>query len=275
MNIMLNQQKSEERKRCIIFPIDGANTAEDVISIAKKFVSYQDLQPYVAMIKLNDALHFPRKGPEILRELRNILPEGVGLFIDLKIGDVSATVVNTLKHYAQYVPEIVTVSSIVTAEGLLKVREMLPNTKIALVDTLTDMSDQECAIRYDMVLPGEKIVYALEGFDAVYEHMLSGRLCPIDIVVSSVLDIGSIQERFHDRYEHLCPGIRDDWMLAQGNHDHQQRVSGIYAALTSGVKYIVMGSQFTNGNPKAGITADESRRLSILELERYFSETVS
>lgn len=256
--------------RCVIYPIDGASSADVVVEIAGEFVAYQEILPYISMIKLNDALHFSRMGPAIIEEVRSVLPNEVGIFADLKIGDVSETVKNTLRHYAYLKPDIVTVSSICTAQGIEAVREILPYTKIALVDTLTDMSEQECLQRYSQ-LPGEKIAHALMQYDRWFGPGNN----PIDIVVSSAVDIVTIQREHGLRFKHLCPGIRDAWMLDGGNSDHQKRIAGIYGALLHGAHYLVMGSQLTRGNLNVGISGEESRRRSVLELEKYFKNRSS
>jgi orotidine-5'-phosphate decarboxylase len=260
-------QTNNSDMRRAIFPIDGKAEFLDVLNVARDFFSNEDVLPFVSMVKLNDALHLSHCGPEILGLLREELPEHVKLFIDLKIVDVKQTVLNTLKRYVPYRPDIVTVFSGVTAETLLTVRKVLPETKIALVDTLTDMSPVECMLRFNMT-PEEKIARAIYGFD----DLLSKFDNPIDIIVCGVEDLKYLRAHLGERFEFLCPGIRDRWMIKKGNKDHQKRISGVYKALKAGATYVVVGTQLSEGNPKAGITPEESRRRTWNEMHRYFSE---
>lgn len=255
--------------RRIIFPIDGAFDSRSVLAQSTDFFSNEDVRSRVGMLKLNDGLHMPGAGPDILERLRSsgTVPEDVAFFIDLKIVDVKSTVANTLKRYALHNPQIVTVFSGVAAHTLDVVRTTLPNTKIALVDTLTDISYDECFARYNMS-PADKISQAIDGFDIVFGDDVP----PIDLIVCSVNDVDILRRRYGDQFGFVCPGIRDAWMLEKGNKDHQERISGIYTALEKGISYVVMGTQLSVGNPEAGISAEESRQRTWAEMGRYFSD---
>jgi orotidine-5'-phosphate decarboxylase len=259
--------KENQNRRPIVLPIDGTKGRQDLIDQLERFLTYEDILSWLGMIKVNDAVHIPFQGPDILSDIRSRLPKEVGLFLDLKIGDVSATVRNTLGRYVDYKPDIVTVSSIVTANGLLAIRETLPMTEIALVDILTDMKFAECNLRYGKA-PSEKIASTIVGFDTMCDLM--GLSSPIDVVVCSGYDLPHLKSEFGSRFKFLCPGIRDSWMLEGGNKDHQERVGGVYDALSAGADYLVMGAQLTKGNPRADISPEESRQLTITELKRYF-----
>lgn len=255
--------------RRIIFPIDGAADPADMVKQAISLFSHEDALPWVGMIKLNDGVHIPGMGPDIIAYLREAVPGHVGFFLDLKIFDVSATMANTLKRYAEYEPEIVTVCSKVTVKGLLAIRETLPNTKIAIVDTLTDMPERECRSRYGTI-PAIQIANAIIGLEK--ELRLVSEASPIDLIVCSANDLSYLRERFGARYGFVCPGIRDEWMFKGGNEDHQRRVAGTCEALRNGATYIVMGTQLTKGNPKAGISPEESRGWTWAEMKRYSDE---
>lgn len=253
-------------KPVVILPADGMADPQAVVNFYKGFFSSS---PYAALLveyaKLNDALHFPYMGPAILGELRPVLPEHVGLFVDLKIADVSATDQNTLLRYKEFNPGIVTVSSSVTAKALVVIRETLPDVKIALVDTLTDMSEAECKARYHGQSPLEKIRHALTKL----EGML-GDKNPINMVICSPRETSALKAEF-PRYLYGNPGIRSPHM----NDDHQKRTTSAYDALANGADYVVMGTQLTKGNPERGISAEQSQQITFEEIKRYFLEKVA
>lgn len=252
-----------EETRRIIFPIDGAIDANDAIGQAGEFFANDGVSSYVGMLKLNDALHIPRIGPDIINMARGVIPVHVGIFADLKIVDVSATVVNTLRRYAELKLDILTVFSGVTIEALQTIRCILPSTEIALVDTLTDMSREQCRMRFGLD-PEDKIARALDGilrYPGIQDKL-------VDLVVCGVGEVEYLRERFSDDIGYVCPGIRDAWMAK----DHQERTRGVYDALRAGATYMVMGTQLSKGNPGKGVSAQESREKTWLEIERYFRE---
>ena len=245
----------------IILPFDGFSSPEAIYARAQKFFASKFAAQLVYAVKLNDALHFPNVGPAILKRLRMDLPESVKFFTDLKIADVSETNKNTLRHYAEYNPVIVTVTSTVSLKGLLAVREALPNTKIAMVDTLTDVSDDECWRRYRKH-PGYKIGEALDFFE-----LMLGKDNPLQMAVCSPKEVKELKENF-PQYEFITPGIRSPHMTK----DHQERTTSAYDALLLGASYLVMGAQLTKGNPDKNISAEESQQITLEEIEKYFSE---
>jgi hypothetical protein len=44
---------------------------------------------------------------------------------------------------------------------------------------------------------------------------------------------------------------------------------GVYEALAHGARWIVMGTQLLKGNPAGGITAEESQRRTLAEIQRF------
>ena len=250
-----------EPKPVIILPFDGFPSPEAIYARAQKFFAGSLAQKLVRFVKLNDGLHFSYLGPAILKKLWPIVPESVDFFIDVKIADVSESDKNTLLHYAEYNPAIVTVTSAVSAKSLLAVKEALPNTKIALVDTLTDISAEECMRRYRMK-PARKISGALNFFaDELGDDN------PIQMVVCGPKEVKELKEKF-PRYEFITPSIRSPHMAK----DHQARPASAYNALSWGASYLVMGAQLTKGNPEKNISAEESQQITLEEIEKYFSE---
>ena len=118
--------------RKVILPFDGYSSAEELLNAMEKTLAIPGLSDLVAFIKLNDGLHNEDMGgPAIVKEVQKRLSEKglpVGIFIDLKIYDVSATMENVLKKYKNLVPSILTVSSMCSVAGIIKLRKLLPET---------------------------------------------------------------------------------------------------------------------------------------------------
>lgn len=133
-------------KKVIVLPVDGYESAEALIRATDKLLSEEGLSDSIAYIKVNDGVHnMDMGGPAVIALLKNLLEEKkipVKIFLDLKIFDVSATMVNVLKKYLLFAPEILTVSASCSVSGIVKLREILPlTTKLAMVSVLTDISD--------------------------------------------------------------------------------------------------------------------------------------
>ncbi|KKP80192.1 MAG: hypothetical protein A2271_03840 [Candidatus Moranbacteria bacterium RIFOXYA12_FULL_35_19] len=248
-------------KPVIILPYDGYESAEKLVISCANFFKTAFATQLVAFIKLNDALHFRKVGPEILAMLSEVKPTSVRYFIDLKIPDVLQTDKNILRHYVEFKPAIVTVSSIVASKSLMAVKEILPETKIALVDTLTDIPEDECLKRYG-IPPLEKISKALSDFDELLKNDN-----PIEMVVCSPRETKELKRRF-SQYEFVNAGIRSRHMAK----DHQERITSAYDALKNGADWLVMGTQIEKGNPKGGISPEESQKITLEEIEQYFKE---
>jgi orotidine-5'-phosphate decarboxylase len=251
-------------RRFLIPSFDGLKSERSVIDQLVSFINHPSLAPHVTVVKFNDALHFPHIGPDILRVVNKIILPEVGIFVDMKIAEVGKTMINIIKKYVRYNPSIITVTSNVSLASLRAIKEILPSVKVALYDTPTDMSMEECLARYGMT-PLEKIYQAITGFES-----LMGGHSPIDMVVCSAWEMEELIEIFGDRYRFIVPGIRDDWMAG----DYQSRRMGVYDVLKKGkgLCFPVMSTQLFTGNPSAGISAEESQRLTQQEIDRFFAE---
>lgn len=251
-----------QTKKVVVFPVDGYLNVGTLVAKLESVMRSEMVRQLIGTIKFNDALHFPGYGPVILEIVTEIVPEGTKKMIDLKIADVSDTNKFTLRHYYPFSPDIVTVTSTVSAKSLSVIKETLPDTKIAIVDTLTDISAEEILERYDMDA-AHKIAKALHHF----EKYLKGDN-PVEIVVCSPWELDFLKAEFGDLYEFLTPGIRSPHMAS----DHQKRIMSAYGALKAGAQWLVMGAQVAKGNPEKGISAEESQQITLNEIEQFFAE---
>lgn len=261
-------------KRVIILPLDDFASAEELITyLIANIFEEEDLSNLIGYIKLNDAVHnLDAGGPKIVSAIQQeLLSRGlpIKVFLDLKIGDVSATVVNTLKKYATCPPDILTVSALCSVESIIQLRRLLPQTKLALLSALTDIGEEEFAHRYGMS-PAVKIFNDLDKIQSIYKKRTLDlenwqHPEPFDLVVCSPKELPFLKRNLSERYEFVVPGIRDEWMKKPT--EHQKRTTGVKEALNNGATFVVMGTQITKGNPAMNISAKESRLLTLQELE--------
>ncbi len=258
------------KKRVVILPMDGFPSSVAIETKLAKLMAEEDLACLISHVKLNDGLHQPdRSGPQTMVAIQELLKtlglEDVEIFLDLKITDVKTTMVNVLQHYkeAGFTKGILTVSSSVSAEGLLALRQLLPDVKLAMVSVLTDMTEQECYQRFDEY-PPNKIAGDLVGLQEWYARFKTAAdpAEPFDLVVCSAKELEWLSTSFPG-YGFVVPGIRDAWM----EKDHQKRTSGVKWALENRATFVVMSTQLLKGSPENNISPEESRRLTKIEIE--------
>jgi len=266
--------------RKIVLPFDGYLTAQTLLKDMRKVLSSQAVSDLIAFIKINDGVHFMDSGgPKVFQSIHFELANRdlpIGIFLDLKIFDVSATMENVLKKYAAiFSPDILTVSASCSVDGIIKLRQILPNTKLAMVSVLTDISESECISRFGKN-PTEKITTDLLGIKHCYSKKLSenGNLKklnpePFDLIVCSPHEVTTLKSLF-SQYEFIVPGIRDEWMKKAD--EHQKRITGVKKALENGATYVVMGAQIVKGNPEKNISSQKSCLLTRKEIELFLAD---
>jgi len=258
--------------RVVILPFDGHPSSAALLAALNKTLDSPDMAELIAYIKINDGAHNPDAGgPATVLAASLILAERklpIGIFLDLKIYDVSATLENTLKKYLASPPDILTVCSNCSVEGIIKLRKLLPQTKLAMISMLTDIGADECASRFGQN-PDVKIYNDLINTRKIYQQKIStiegwDKPEPFDLVVCSPHELQFLKRNLPDHYGFIVPGIRDEWMKKKD--EHQKRVTGVRQALDMGATYVVMGAQMTKGNPEADISPTQSRMMTRLEI---------
>lgn len=247
----------------VILSMDGFSTAASLL-VAATNVLNEPQSDVVGHLKINDAVHLPdMSGPNLVYALKQIR-EDIKIFLDLKVGDVHATLRNIVSHYYS-APNILSVSSLIDAKGFLELRRCLPDTKLALFSVPTDMAEARCKERYDNDVAG-KIKEDLFCLEDDY-NCIKGEddaATPVDLIICSPRELGKLSIPILIRkYAFICPGIRDEWM----EDGKQTRTTGVKEALEAGAKYVVLGSQMLEGNPKRGVSPEESRRKTAEEIE--------
>jgi orotate phosphoribosyltransferase len=264
------------KRKFIVLPLDGFASAEALMDYLRNLLDElagDELLDYLAYIKLNDGVHnLDAGGPLIVEQIiaelkKRDLP--VEIFLDLKIGDVSATVTNVLKKYQNLPIGILTVSSLCSVETLIKLRLLMPDTKLAMLSALTDISREEFQIRFGMT-PGMQILKDWQNISAVY-HSQAGKYenwqhpLAFDLVVCSPEELEFLNKNLPAWVGTIVPSIRDEWMRKA--NEHQKRFTGVRQALNEEATFVVMGAQFVKGNPDLNISPQESRRLTLQEVK--------
>ncbi|RLC39015.1 hypothetical protein DRH27_00825 [Candidatus Falkowbacteria bacterium] len=267
------------KKNPIIIPYDGYRYPDELLNEIESDLSNPIIADLMSYIKINDVVFMrPFSGPDWIYRIwkiivKNKLDEQVGIFLDLKLADTSGTLKNIAAHFASFQQKILTVRSSLSGKGFLEVKRALPDTKIALVSFLTDNSEQDCLEGYGL-FPEEKILHDMRITQRKYEKVRNETdpQFAFDMVVCSPKELEYIcrneEPIFNHKFEKITPGIRDEWMTK----GQQARVTGVKQALLKGADYVVMGSQMKKGNPKKGISAEESQKLTSLAILEAFAE---
>lgn len=258
---------------CIVLPLDGFMNTSSLLNELQEILSDSTARNLISHIKLNDAIHMAdSRGPGLIIKIIKLLRD-VGstakIFLDIKLADMSGSNRNILSHYNDPpgMLDILTVRETCSAMGYLSIRQTLPKTKIALASTLTDISQEECQIRFNCD-PEIKILNDVKKIQFLYEKILSedDNEKAFDMVVCSPHEIDFLKEKLDPYFKFVIPGIRDDWM----EKGQQARTKGVRAALESGAELIVLGSQMTKGNPEKGVSALESRKRTYKEIQKFY-----
>jgi len=259
-------------KRVIILPLDGYPSGATLLDSFDNLLESSNLIDMVAFIKINDGAHnVDLGGPTLIKIISSKLLERklpIGIFLDLKIYDVSSTLVNTLQKYLVSPLEILTVSSQCSVAGIIKLRKLLPQTKLAMVSLLTDIDECECWARFGKA-PDKKIFDDLCSISKIYKQKIgdSGNLPPepFDMIVCSPREVAYLKQKLSN-YEFIVPGIRDKWMLKAD--EIQKRITGVSEALDNGATFVVMFTQIVKGNPEQGVSPEQSQALTLEEIKK-------
>lgn len=252
---------SEQNRRRVIYPVDGYRDCADLRThLARLFLS-DSVSKLIDVIKFNDAVFLPGFGPNILQVAQRAMPSEVGIFLDLKLADVSATNRNILRHFSDYDIRMLTIRSQVSEASFREIRALFPSTKIAVVCLPTDISEVECQRRYEYT-PTDYITLELRGLCDMIDAGM------VNAVVCSPREVAELRRVSGQNLEFVVPGIRDEWMC----EDHQERIMGAYKALQAGADWLVIGSQLSKGNPEGGISPSDSQLMTFEEIDRFFTE---
>ncbi len=214
----------KQPKDYIIFPLDVPSLDEAM--------GYVDrLKEHVGLFKVGLEL-FISEGPRILGSIRKA--GGAGIFLDLKLHDIPATVQRAFLAASRHGPEFVTVHCDEGDDILKSVAKNNPgNTKILAITVLTSLNQEKLkALGYN-----EKYTEDLSSLVLKKARMAKAAGC--HGVVCSGLEVAMIKRELGPELIAVTPGIRPAWSLVKG--DDQKRVVTPAQAVKNGSDYVVIG----------------------------------
>jgi orotidine-5'-phosphate decarboxylase len=213
-----------QAKDYLIFPLDVPS-----IDAAKYYVGL--LSDYVGLFKVGLEL-FIRSGPEIVRYINK---SGVaGVFLDLKLHDIPATVSRAMAGIADLGVKFATVHC-GDSQKMLEAAVEGSGGKVDIlgVTVLTSVSSA------DIEAAGYRSDYYSDLSELVVRKAAMAKSAGCAGVVCSGLETAMIKHRFGEFFATVTPGIRPQWSL--GKQDDQARVTTPARAIKNGSDYLVIG----------------------------------
>ena len=211
-------------KDYIVFPLDFSDRRE-----ALSYVEI--LKDHVGIFKVGLEL-FIAQGPEILKSIHNVTKAGI--FLDLKLHDIPATVKRAFLAACALQPRFVTVHCDEGKEVLRDVAESNPgNTKILAITVLTSLDQNKLeALGYHKKYAEDLPALALLRARMAMEAGCHGIVC-------SGHEVSAIKREVSRNLIAVTPGIRPAWSMV--DKDDQKRVVTPAQAIKAGADYIVIG----------------------------------
>ncbi|MDR2437620.1 MAG: orotidine-5'-phosphate decarboxylase [Endomicrobium sp.] len=185
--------------------------ALDVYDLQKAEKLLKETSPYIDVYKVGPIL-FLQSGKEIIKMIKD---NGKEVFLDLKFHDIPATVKRSVESAKDLGVFSLTVHSIGGEEMLKAAASVERRPKIWAVTVLTSQ---------------------ITNPEEVVRRAKLTKLCAIDGVISSPLEISLIKKECGKEFNVVTPGIRP----AKVNDD-QKRVATPEAAIKDGADFIVVG----------------------------------
>ena len=223
-----------DAKDYIIFPLDVASEKE-----ARRYVEL--LADHVGLFKVGLEL-FTRSGPQIIRFINS--SGSAGVFLDLKLHDIPATVARAMDSIADLGVYFATVHCGETPAMLeAAVTGSRGDVRILGVTVLTSVSAQ------DIESAGFRSEFSADLSELVLQRARMAREAGCAGVVCSGLEAPVIKSRIGDDFTTVTPGIRPSW--AAGKKDDQRRITTPAQAVTNGSDYLVIGRPIRDASDPA------------------------
>ena len=223
-----------QAKDYIIFPLDVASFDE-----AKRYVEL--LADRVGLFKVGLEL-FIRSGPEIVQFINS--SGSAGVFLDLKLHDIPATVSRAMNGIADLSVRFATVHCGETPKMLeAAVNGSGGEVDILGVTVLTSVGAE------DIQTAGYRAEFYSDMSGLVLKRARMAAEAGCSGVVCSGLEARVIKKQIGADFITVTPGIRPAW--ADGKKDDQQRVTTPAQAVTGGSDYLVIGRPIRDAdNPR-------------------------
>lgn len=189
---------------------------------------------HVAVLKLGLEFYLAN-GRDGVLEVRRAAPD-CGLFLDLKLHDIPATVGGAARAVADLAPDYLTVHAAGGPAMVEAAATALPDTRIAAVTVLTSIGPDDLAA---LGLP--------PATELVPRWARLAVAAGARAVVSSALEVRSLRRDLSDDIHLITPGIRPAGVGAQD----QNRVATPAAAVAWGSDLLVVGRPITGATEPA------------------------
>ncbi|MBU0545425.1 MAG: orotidine-5'-phosphate decarboxylase [Proteobacteria bacterium] len=211
-------------KDYIIFSLDVSSVRD-----ARHYIGL--LSEHVGMFKVGLEL-FIRSGPEVIKMIKDLSPAGI--FLDLKLHDIPATVRRAMASIAELGVNLTTVHC-GEAREMLKAAVIGSNREVGVlgVTLLTSIS------AYDIQKAGFEEQYSADISKLVLKKAEMAKNEGCTGVICSGLEVKMIKNAFGKEFLAVTPGIRPAWSLEQ--KDDQKRVTSPASAIINGSDYLVIG----------------------------------
>jgi len=221
----------------IIFPLDVSSEKE-----ARRYIELLRLD--VGMFKVGLEL-FIRSGPEIVRIIQ--AASSAGVFLDLKLHDIPATVSRAMGIVADLEVSFATVHCGETPRMLEEaVKGARGKVGILGVTVLTSVTTE------DILKAGFKEEVATDLSALVLKRAMMARDAGCTGVVCSGHEVEMIRQHLGEDFVVVTPGIRPHW--ENSSQDDQRRVMTPGRAIAKGADYLVIGRPIRDANdPKDAV----------------------
>ncbi|MBF0228536.1 MAG: orotidine-5'-phosphate decarboxylase [Desulfamplus sp.] len=221
-------------KDYIIFALDVSSADE-----AEKYVKI--LNGKVGMFKIGLEL-FIKMGPDIIRRVKNLTDAGI--FLDLKLHDISETVKRAMEQVAQLDVDLVTVHCSSSPKMLEMAVKGGDSVGVLGVTVLTDHDAsviESCGFKDIYVQDIQALV--MKRAEMAYSAGCRGVVC-------SGQEVQLIKAKFGKDFLAVTPGIRPAWSIDKGidkgddqkqTSDDQKRITTPAMAVKAGADFIVVG----------------------------------
>ena len=233
----------KKAKDYIIFPLDLPSSGD-----AKHYIGL--LAKHVGMFKVGLEL-FIRSGTEVVKMIRDM--SEAGIFLDLKLHDIPATVNRAMERIAELGVNLTTVHCGETTDMLkAAVAGSSGKTGVLGVTVLTSVS------AFDIKKAGFENQYFADITKLVLKRAETAKDAGCAGVVCSGLEAKMIKNAFGKEFLAVTPGIRPAWSMDK--KDDQQRVTTPADAIKNGSDYLVIGRPIRDAKDpvsSAVMTAEE------------------
>ena len=218
--------------------ISGLAVALDTTSVDQAQTWAQQVGPHATLVKLGLEFYL-RNGAEGVAQVRRTAPD-CGLFLDLKLHDIPATVAGGARAIAELQPDVLTVHAAGGTAMVAAAAAELPDTAIAAVTVLTSLDAAELD---QLGLPA--------AADLVPRWASAAVAAGAQAVVASAQEAASLRAVLGPQPILITPGIRPAGSAA----NDQARVATPAAAIADGADVLVVGRPITTAADPAAAAA--------------------